>query len=219
MILCDIGNTTYSFKHKNKFFKLSVFEDKANFIKFNPSEQIYFISVNDKATKKFLDIYPNSINLEKFISFKTKYKGIGIDRKVVCSSFKDAIIIDAGSAITVDIMKKGIHKGGFILPGLNSYKKIYPKISKKLIFDFKNDINLDKMPLKTNDAINYAIFDSVILPILKVYKTYKLPLYFTGGDGKVLCTRIKAKKKEYKKSLIFKGMKQIVKTIEKEIEC
>ena len=108
-------------------------------------------------------------------------------------------------------MKKGKHKGGFILPGIGAYKKIYPQISKKLSFQFSNNINLDKMPLITNDAINYAILNSVVLPILKVYKKYKLPIYFTGGDSTKILTYFINSDTKYEKDLIFKSMTKIIK--------
>ena len=184
MILCDIGNTTYHFKTKIDNFKLSI-KDSLKTLP-NYKEEIYFISVNDKATKEFEKKYPKAINLKNFIHFHTAYEGMGIDRQVVCSSIENGIIVDLGSAITVDIMKKGKHKGGFILPGIESYKKIYPKISQKLTFHFEKNTNLDKIPLTTNDAINYAVFSAITLPILKEYKKCKTNIYFTGGDRNIL---------------------------------
>ena len=216
MILCDIGNTTYHFKTKKDHFRVDI--DKLSTVNL-PHDKIYFISVNKKATKQLLKQYPHAINLSKYINFQTKYKGIGIDRVVSCSGVQDGIIIDLGSAITVDIMKKNKHKGGFILPGFNSFKKIYPNISKKLSFTFEKNINLDKIPLNTNSAINYAIFLAIILPILKVYNRYKLPVYLTGGDSKMLKTHLKEIPTKYKKNMIFNSMKKIIKTIKKENRC
>lgn len=50
---------------------------------------------------------------------------MGLDRKIACAGLSDAVIVDAGSAVTVDIMKEGVHQGGIILPGLINLKKIY----------------------------------------------------------------------------------------------
>jgi len=207
MILCDIGNTTFHFKTKTKDFKIEI--NKSIKSIFPKDKNIYFISVNQKATKKLLKYYPKAINLEKYIKINSSYIGMGIDRKIVSSYIHNGVIIDAGSAITVDIIKKGIHLGGFILPGFRSYGKIYPIISKKLSFQFSNNTNLDKIPLNTNDAINYAISMAIILPIQNIYKKYDLPLYFTGGDGKILAKYFK--KKKYKKNLIFNSMKKNIK--------
>jgi len=209
MILCDIGNTTYHFRVNKKSFKIST----VKFLKDLPvyTDTIYFISVNNRATKEFLKKYPLAINLKTIIDFKTAYEGMGIDRQVVCHYIKDGIIVDLGSAVTVDIMKKGKHKGGFILPGVEAYKSIYPNISKKLSFDFEKNTNLDKIPLTTNDAINYAIFSAITLPIIKEYEKYKTKIYFTGGDKDLLKNYFVDIPVKYKKNMIFTSMKKIIK--------
>lgn len=201
MILCDIGNTTYHFlingKHKKYFLdeKVPKFDDK-----------IYFVSVNEKATKKLLKKNPHAKNINKFLKFSTAYQGLGIDRAVACSFQDNCVIVDAGSAITVDIMEEGVHKGGFILLGLERFKKSYPKISKKLKFDFEKNINLDKIPLRTFDAIQYAMLKSIILPIKEV--SLNKNIIFTGGDGEFLSKYFE--NSTYKKDLIFENMKRII---------
>ena len=201
MILCDIGNTTYHFlingKHKKYFLdeKIPKFDD-----------EIYFVSVNEKATKKLLKKNPHAKNINKFLKFSTAYQGLGIDRAVACSFQDNCVIVDAGSAITVDIMEESVHKGGFILLGLQRFKKSYPKISKKLKFDFEKNINLDKIPLRTFDAIQYAMLKSIILPIKEV--SLNKNIIFTGGDGEFLSKYFE--NSTYKKDLIFENMKRII---------
>ena len=215
MILCDIGNTTYHFKVNKKTFKIPTeksLKDLPNYSK----EIIYFISANKKATKVFLKKYPNAINLKNMISFDTAYQGMGIDRQVVCNYINDGIIVDLGSAITVDIMKNGKHKGGFIIPGIEAYKSIYPNISKKLSFDFEKNTNLDKIPLTTNDAINYAIFSAITLPIVREYEKYKTKVYFTGGDKDLLKDYFVDIPVKYKKNMIFSSMKKIIQETNKK---
>ena len=209
MILCDIGNSTYHFKTNKKTFKIPTKESLKQLPRYT-KDTIYFISVNKSATKEFLKKYPKAINLKNIIDFHTAYEGMGIDRQVVCHDIKDGIIVDLGSAITVDIMKKGKHKGGFIIPGIEAYKLIYPNISKKLSFDFEKNINLDKIPLTTNDAINYAIFSAITLPIIKEYEKYKTKIYFTGGDKDLLKNHFVDIPVKYKKNMIFNSMKKII---------
>jgi type III pantothenate kinase len=84
--------------------------------------------------------------------------------------------------------------------------KTYPKISKKLKFDFEKNINLDKIPLQTKDAITYAMMKSIILPIKEVSENKKI--IFTGGDGKLLSKYFE--NSTYKKDLIFENMKRII---------
>lgn len=203
MILCDIGNTTFHFLDGRKSIKVPLELELPEFTK-----KIYFISVNKRATKKLKEKYPQAINLKKYIIFDTKYQGMGIDRVVACMFLENGIVVDAGSAITVDVMEKGKHKGGFILPGLSSYQKIYPSISKKLKFELDTNIKLTRLPKNTNEAINYAILNSIITPIKNICEDKKI--IFTGGDGKVL--KHFFKNSEYKRTLLFESMKEIIKS-------
>lgn len=201
MILCDIGNTTFHFLI-NKEHKKYFLDEKIP--KFN--DEVFFISVNEKATKKLLKQNNKAKDLSSLIDFKTPYKGMGIDRVVACLFQEDTIIVDAGSAITVDIIENSTHKGGFILVGIHNFLKSYEQISEKLKVDFEKNINLDKIPLQTKDAILYALMKSIILPIKEV--SLNKNIIITGGDGEFLsqffenCT--------YKKDLIFENMKRII---------
>ena len=201
MILCDIGNTSYDFLNNEKHQKIFL-DEKLPELK----ETIYYISVNEKATAKLLNTYPTSINLETLLTFQTSYVGMGVDRKVACYGVDDAIIVDAGSAITVDIMENGKHQGGFILPGLRKFHNIYAQISPKLDFDFALKQNLDKIPQNTQDAISYSILKAIILPIKEI--AHNKQLLFTGGDGELLSSYFS--KSIYKKDLIFENMKRIM---------
>ncbi len=211
MTLCDIGNTTFAFFKNKKQFKIST-TVKAKELP-NIKGKIYFISVNEKATTKFRKRYPRAINLDSYLKFSTTYKGMGIDRKIACTSTNNGIIIDVGSAVTVDIMKEEKHLGGFILPGIKSLINLYPNISPKLNFNFEKDINLDKIPNNTNKAISYAIIQAIVQPIRNIEKQFKLPLIFTGGDAKYIMTVFK--KNKYKKNLIFTTMAKIIKKRDK----
>lgn len=201
MILCDIGNTTYHFLVNGKHKKYFLDEKVPKF-----DEELYFVSVNEKGTKRLLKKNPQAKNIKDILKFETIYQGLGIDRAVACSFQQNAVIVDAGSAITVDIMENGVHKGGFILLGLRRFMKSYPKISKKLKFDFEKNINLDKIPAQTKDAITYAVMKSIILPIKEV--SLNKSIIFTGGDGELISKYFE--NSIYKKDLIFENMKRII---------
>ena len=201
MILCDIGNTSIKIL-ENSFIKKYYKDEKIP--KFN--DEIFYISVNEKKEQEFLKINPNAKNLKEFINFQTSYKGMGVDRVVASLFHENAIIVDAGSAITVDIIEDSNHIGGFILLGLNSIKKAYEDISPKLDFEFEKNINLDKIPLQTKDAISYATLKSIILPIIEICNNKNI--IFTGGDGEFLSQFFK--NSQYKEDLIFENMKRII---------
>ena len=55
------------------------------------------------------------------------------------------------------------------------------------------------------------MFDSIVQSIKRQYDTFKTPLYFTGGDGKILIKYFNGIPKEFDRNLIFKSMKKIIK--------
>ena len=201
LILCDIGNTTFHFFINGEHEKYFLDEELPKI-----DEPIYYISVNEIATKKFKKSFSRAINLKEYINFNTTYVGMGVDRIVACLGYNNTVIIDAGSAITVDIMENNEHIGGFILPGIKNYEKIYAQISPKLDFDFSVKVNLDKIPLYTKDAISYSILKAIILPIKEIVQSKKV--IFTGGDGELLSKYFN--NSEYKQDLIFENMKEII---------
>ena len=205
MILIDIGNSTFHILQNNKTYKISI---KDNIPEFK-TDQIFFLSVNEKANKKLLNKYPNAIDIKSYFNFQTSYaQTMGIDRIAVCSYLNNSIIVDCGSAITVDIKKESKHLGGFIMPGIDNLKSIYPQISPKLAFNFENNINLDKIPLNTNDAINYAIISMIILPIKDIQNKYNLNIIFTGENSKLIQNHFK--NSDFKPNLVFDAMKSAI---------
>ena len=201
LILCDIGNTTFHFFIEGEHQKVFLEDDLPKI-----DELIYYISVNDRATKKLTNTFAKTIDLKKYINFKTSYEGMGIDRMIACIGYNNTGIIDAGSAITVDIMENNEHIGGMILPGIKNYEKIYAQISPKLDFDFSVKVNLDKIPLHTKDAISYSILKAIILPIKEIVQSKTV--IFTGGDGELLSRYFN--NSVYKQDLIFENMKGII---------
>jgi type III pantothenate kinase len=123
------------------------------------------------------------------------------------------VVVDAGSAITVDRMRNGVHEGGFILPGFGATKDSFAKISPKLTYDLKNEIALDRLPLSTQDALLYATIKPVILAIESTAED--LPIYLTGGDGKELLAYLP--QAVYREDLVFEGMQRVIK--EKKLSC
>ena len=203
LILCDIGNTTLDYLIHN---------ERQTFFMGQPlpyiTETVFFISVNQTIMKEFQQACPNNINLENSIDLPSDYTGLGVDRKIACLNQKDAIIIDAGSAITVDsLSKEGYHEGGFILPGLYSLEQSYKRIASQLDVDINPKVNLDTIPTNTVDAISYAIIHSIVLPIQNIAFSKK-EIIFTGGDGLRLSQYIK--RSRYYPSLIFDNMKEII---------
>ncbi|EAH8308991.1 type III pantothenate kinase [Campylobacter upsaliensis] len=201
MLLCDIGNSSANFLDDNKYFTLNI----EQFLEFKSEQKIYYINVNERL-KNYLSTQNHFINLEPYFTFDTIYQGLGVDRIAACYTISDGVVVDAGSAITVDLVSNFIHLGGFILPGIANYKKIYAHISPRLKSEFNTQISFDAFPQKTSDALSYAVFKGIYLLIKDVAKNEKL--YFTGGDGQFLANFFD--NAIYDKLLIFRGMKKLI---------
>lgn len=197
MILCDIGNSNVDFYHDGKIWSISLLE----FDNYIAKENIYYINVNPNMIVK-LEKKENFINIEKYFNFDTIYQGLGVDRIAACYTIENGIIIDAGSAITVDIMSNHMHLGGYILPGLNAYSHGYAGISEKLAVRINPNVILDALPQKTDDAVSYGIVRSIVMMLEETSKNKNI--IFTGGDGKYFSKFFK--KSIYDRTLIFRGM-------------
>lgn len=204
MILCDIGNTYYHYYEGGRMWRQPSSETpKID----RHGKKLYYISVRDDARERLVDHYPDAIDLEKHLNLDTEYKGLGIDRAVACKAINDGVIIDAGSAITVDIMQNGMHLGGYILPGLAKYRHVYAEISPKLDKAIHFDITTAELPQNTADAISYGIIASIVCLMEKTVKHKHV--YFTGGDGPYFARHFPGGLVD--NSLVFKGMIKIIK--------
>ena len=195
MILVDIGNTNFHICENGKTYDVK--EPK----KFN--KKVYYISVNKDKEKEFLSLNPEAVNLKNYIEFKSSYKNLGIDRIMACKTVENGVVVDAGSAITIDVMRNGIHKGGIITLGLFAFKEAFVKISEVLKVEYK-DIDLNRLPQNTNEALIYGSVGSVV----NLIKKFGGPYYFTGGDGEFLAKFVDG---IYIKDLVFRGMIKTVK--------
>jgi type III pantothenate kinase len=117
------------------------------------------------------------------------------------------VVVDAGSAITVDVMEEGRHLGGFILPRVYSFLQMFGNISDRLISDIEWQIDLNKLPKSTDEALNFAIFSSIVRSVESVREGRDL--YLCGGDGERLVPFFKGA--IYRKDLVFEGMKRVIK--------
>ena len=209
MTLCDVGNTNASFFENGKITKIKL----ENFKDFKSDETIYFISVNDEMTSKLQNL-PKFVNLEPYFELDTIYEGLGIDRIASCYAIKNGLIIDAGSAITIDVMMNSMHLGGAIIPGISHVLKACEAISPRLKISLNSQVSLDALPQKTADAVSYGVIKPILLLIESMANGSKI--YFTGGDGEFL-SRFFADS-IYDRMLVFRGMQKLIEQ-KKDILC
>ena len=199
MLLCDIGNTSYHFLEDENEYKESVTAFDPSSIK----EKVYYISVN-AVINKLLQTLDNWIDLKDRVDMNNYYDTMGIDRIFACEAISDGIIIDAGSAITVDVVKDGQFQGGFIYPGVNAMAKTYETISPALAYSFNFDVNLNKLPKNSADAISYGFLKTLYVEVM----SYNMEIFITGGDAKQISKIFKDAKIDQR--VIFSGMKRVV---------
>ena len=204
MLLCDIGNTSYHFLNDGDSYK----KDVKNFEAANITDKIYYISVNENVSKK-LENLDNWINVANFVDKSKYYETMGIDRVCAVEAIKNAVVIDAGSAITIDVVREGLFMGGFIYPGVKAMGETYANISSALEYSFNFDLDLDIMPKNSQDAISYGFLKTLYSEVV----SYDLPIILTGGDAQVLQKIFR--NAELDEKLIFDGMKYIIKKADK----
>jgi type III pantothenate kinase len=203
MLLADIGNTHFHIYDGKKVEHLT-YDDAIE--KYRENELCY-ISVKHHLEVKIEKI-KSWKNISKEMILEGAYDTMGVDRKALCLSHKDGLFVDAGSAITVDIMEDGVYRGGFILPGLKAYLESYRSISSVLDMDLNDKISLSTLPTTTKDGISYGIIASIKALIDKHSNGKKL--YFTGGDGQLLANFFDDA--IYNETLVFHGMLRALET-------
>ena len=203
MILCDVGNTSYHFLDESgKHYKKNV----KDFDPASVKERVYYICVNPHA-KSLLASLENWVDLSGYVDMKNYYDTMGIDRIVACENVQDGVIVDAGSAITVDVVKGGVFYGGYICVGVSHMKEAYANLSPALDYEINFDIDLDKLPKNSKDAISYGY----LKPLRDEVLSHGLDVILTGGDATKLSKIFPHAKID--DELIFDSMKKIVRKI------
>ncbi|MDQ7046225.1 MAG: type III pantothenate kinase [Sulfurovum sp.] len=201
VLLADIGNTYFHIYDGDAVEHLA-YDDAIDTYQ---NQKLYYITVKHQLSSKIEHI-PLWTNISSHIKIKGEYETMGVDRKALCLSHRDGLFVDAGSAITVDVVEQGVYKGGFILPGLKGYMQTYKNISTVLDTNLDKEVNIEELPTTTKEQISYGIIASIKALIDKHSKGKKL--YFTGGDGKFLSAYFKDA--IYDEKLVFDGMQKVI---------
>jgi type III pantothenate kinase len=163
-------------------------------------ERVCYINVKP-GLKEELRKFSKWVDLEPYIKLESEYEGLGVDRKALCLAIEEGVVVDAGSAVTVDVVKSKKHLGGFIFPGLSQMRRSYAAISQAL--DKEPSFSWEGLPKKTSEAIGYGMIRPLVLAIEELGE----PLFVTGGDGLFLSRFLKNAR--YDELLIFKGLRKI----------
>ena len=127
---------------------------------------------------------------------------------------QDAIIVDAGSAITVDLLQgNGLHLGGAILPGFNTSLKRFREILHRADFEHPDIAQTDAPGLTTEACIhiNHGLTDDETVGRLVQRWFGRLApdatLIVTGGDADLI-PRSPPHAHQIIPDLVFRGMRR-----------
>lgn len=191
---------TYTIDSGNTFVKIAIFKDSDLIdikrlnthdfhFEFERDSRIIISNVSHDIISK---LPAQAVDASKLIKdFKSTYdqSTLGIDRKVISyylqrKGIDNALIVDAGSFITFDEIRNGIHKGGAIYLGLQNYLKSYPTFSANL--PLLESENIEEGCANTKQAISFAYkaYLSMIQNELQRFDQHEV--YLTGGDAKLI---------------------------------
>ena len=202
LLLADIGNTYFHIYNGKTVEHLSY----ADAITKYKHKTLCYISVKHQLSSEIEQI-EDWKNISSLVHIKGDYETMGVDRRALCLSHENGIFVDAGSAITVDVVESGRYIGGYIFPGINALLKSYEDISPVLKTELNKTILLAQLPTTTKEQISYGIIASIKALIDKHSKGKTL--YFTGGDGQFLSSFFE--EAVYDELLVFSGVQKAIK--------
>lgn len=215
-LIVDIGNTLSKIaivdgdivKFSNKFNSLNANDIEEVLNKYPIKKSIISIVGNvDERIIKYLTANCKTIilNQETPIPIKNQYstpKTLGYDRIAVCVGAnylfpqKDILVIDAGTAITYEIItSEGIYLGGAISPGISLRFKSLNDHTSKLPY-LEKDETYPLIGTNTKDCIYSGILNGIVAEAdnyIDSIKT-KFPLIYvllTGGDSNFFANKLK----------------------------
>ncbi len=235
MIYIDIGNTTFKAVKRANVEWVDLFstgienrEEIYNWLSGVHSDEIVLAASVRKDVNGLLDGLTKTgsvrwITNSHLSNFEMNYstpKTLGMDRFLGClgSSTKthnDVIVIDAGTACTIDMMTKAqVYLGGVIMPGLKLYHRSVkthlpelPEVNQFLPNQFPGHSTKESLQWGINGA-----FIGSILYFLKKFEAegHQPDIFVTGGDAEAVAGFIQEDyNPKIRKYLVFDGMEEM----------
>jgi len=187
-ILVDIGNTNTKWKFDGNYFTLPT--ENFEFEKLPESSKVWVSNVS----KIPFEISANSVT---FVNAQDKYKtlinaysnpkSLGCDRWLgMIASYemlkeKSFVLVDIGTAITIDIVNKsGVHLGGLIFPGVDKLRQTFDN------FPVSSSGFINSLGRSTQEAWSNGTLSLVVNTINQKIKEIKneipnISVFITGG--------------------------------------
>ena len=136
-ILVDIGNTNTKWKFEEQYFVLPTEKFELNILpncskiwisnvslkSFNSNKPIIGFAESQERYKSLINAYsePKSLGCDRWLGMIASYE---------LSRGKSFVLVDIGTAITIDIVhNSGAHLGGLIFPGLDKIRQTFDNFS------------------------------------------------------------------------------------------
>lgn len=154
------------------------------------------------------------------VNYRT-FDTLGLDRIAAAvgavANCKDALVVDAGTAVTLDLVAGGEFRGGNISPGLRLRLRSLNKFTSRLPLVNPNG-DTPRLGYDTATAIRSGVVNGIVSEICSTYKdaTEKMPnlaLLLTGGDADFFAPLLEQKglHPQIDHSLVGRGLEEIFK--------
>ncbi|WP_457596202.1 type III pantothenate kinase [Hydrogenimonas sp.] len=202
MILCDVGNSRMHFLVEGEVVHLTHEEGVRRY----GERPVRYICVSQKAKRLIDREAPAWREVADPGLLRSGYRGLGIDRVAACLGVYHGVVVDAGSAVTVDVMEEGRHLGGWIWPGLATLRGAYAAVSAVLDRPIGPDLPTG-LPQNTDEALSFGVFAAVSAAIERYAPG--LPVVVTGGDAPLFAAAITGACVDEK--VVFRGIEKMIK--------
>lgn len=141
----------------------------------------------------------------------TSPETLGVDRwLVVLAAFEKtgraAVVVDAGSAVTVDIVNsEGVHQGGYIVPGVGLLQESLWQGTDQVKVDQCESGEQSTPGVTTEQAVSHGCIVMLVAFIERLAAEHRAELMITGGDALLIKSQL-AVKADYCPDLVLDGL-------------
>jgi len=187
-IYLDIGNSNTKWKYKDEYFEVATSE--FSFDKLPKLSKIWVSNVSSNfliKRKSYISIVESQKKYKSLVNSYKEPKHLGSDRWLAMmasyelSLGKGFIVVDIGSAVTIDLVdNSGLHSGGIIFPGLSKVRNTFE------YFPSEEEINMEGTGQSTKEAWSIGTLGLVVSGINQKihelqHKNPNTKIYLTGG--------------------------------------
>lgn len=141
--------------------------------------------------------------------------GYSLENELPAKSGSGVIVVDAGSALTIDVVSdQGVHLGGYIVPGiLMAQRALFQNTERVIQYKKENSLTssetkMNKLGNNTLQCVEYGVINqlaALVQTVVNEHSDYELVI--TGGDSEILAKFFPAVRVE--RDLVLKGLWQV----------